>query len=46
MQNENVIKDFSNISNCELTILKDGEHYFHAEEQLNYCKNWLEKIIV
>lgn len=46
MQNENVIKDFSNRFNCELTILKDGEHYFHTEEQLNYYKKWLEEIIV
>lgn len=46
MQNENLIKDFSNRFNCELTILKDGEHYFHTEEQLNYYKKWLEEIIV
>lgn len=46
MQNENVIKDFSNRFNCELTILKDGEHYFHTEEQLNYYKKWLKEIIV
>ena len=45
MQNENIIKDFSNEFNCDLTILKNGEHYFHTEEQLNFYNDWLDKII-
>ena len=45
MQNESVIKDFSNEFNCDLTILKNGEHYFHTEEQLNFYNDWLDKII-
>ena len=45
MQNENIIEDFSNEFNCDLTILKNGEHYFYTEEQLNFYNDWLDKII-
>ena len=45
MQNESVIKDFSNEFNCDLTIFKNGEHYFHTEEQLKFYNDWLDKII-
>lgn len=45
MQDKNVIQKFSNNFNCELTILKSGEHYFHTEKQLNCYKNWLDRII-
>ena len=44
MQEQNIIKDFSNKFNCELSILENGEHYFHTEEQLDYYKKWLDKI--
>ena len=43
MQDENIIKDFSNKFNCQLTILENGEHYFHTEEQLEYYGEWLDK---
>ena len=45
MQNESIIKDFSNEFNCDLTILKNGEHYFYTEEQLKFYNDWLDKII-
>lgn len=45
MQDENIIKNFVNQFNCELAILENGEHYFHTEKQLNYYKNWLDKIV-
>lgn len=45
MQEQNLIQDFSNKFNCKLSVLENGEHYFHTEEQLNYYRNWLGKII-
>ncbi len=45
MQEQNIIKVFSNKFNCELSILENGEHYFHTEEQLKYYKKWLDKAI-
>ena len=45
LQDENIIKDFCNRFNCNLSILENGEHYFHTEEQINYYKNWIDNII-
>ena len=45
LQDENIIKDFCNKFNCELSILENGEHYFHTEEQLEFYKNWIDKVI-
>ena len=41
MQDQSILQEFSNEFNCNLSILENGEHYFHTEEQLNYYKNWL-----
>ena len=45
LQNENIIKDFCNNFNCSLSILENGEHYFHTEEQLKFYENWIDKTI-
>ena len=44
-QDENIIRNFCNKFNCELSILENGEHYFHTEEQLEFYKNWLDEIL-
>lgn len=46
MQDENIIKNFTKKFDCKLSILENGEHYFHTEEQLNYYKKWLSEIII
>lgn len=46
MQNEDIIKSFSDKFNCDLSILENGEHYFHTEKQLKFYKEWLNKVIV
>lgn len=45
MQSEEIMKNFSNGFNCNLSILTNGEHYFHTDEQLEYYKEWLNKLI-
>lgn len=40
------ISSFSNRFNCNLKILKNGEHYFHTEEQLNFFRQWLKEIFI
>ena len=45
MQDESIIKTFSSKHNCELTILENGEHYFHTEEQLEFYMDWLNGVI-
>lgn len=42
MQNENIIKDFAEKFNCNLSILEKGEHYFYTKEQLDYYKKWID----
>ena len=45
MQEKSIIQEFSDKFNCKLSILENGEHYFHTKEQLNYYKKWLDKAI-
>jgi len=44
MQEEKLIKDFCNKFNCKLSVLENGEHFFHTDEQLEFYKNWLDII--
>lgn len=37
------IESFSDRQNVELTILENGEHYFHTDEQLYAFEMWLNK---
>ena len=45
LQEEKIINDFCIKFNCKLSVLENGEHFFHTEEQLEFYKNWLDKII-
>lgn len=45
MQKQSIIQAFSDDFNCELTMLEDGEHFFHTEKQLNDYKKWLSNKI-
>lgn len=45
MQDRTIIERFVKDFKCNLTIMENGEHYFHTEEQLNYYNNWLDKIL-
>ena len=37
--------NFANKTNSSLTIMKNGEHYFHTEEQMNFLDNWFSEFI-
>ena len=45
LQDEKIIKDFCTKFNCELSVLENGEHFIHTEEQLEYYRNWLDEVI-
>lgn len=45
MQDKETITNFCNEFNCKLTLLDDGEHYFHTKQQIQFYNNWLENII-
>lgn len=40
-----VVNSFSQKFGCKLTIQKDGEHYFHTKEQLDYLSSWVNQNI-
>ena len=46
MQEQSIIQDFAVKFNCELSIVENGEHYFHTKEQLDNYKKWIEEKIV
>ena len=41
-----VISKFTESFDCNLTVMEDGEHYFHTKEQLEFLDEWLEKSIL
>jgi len=45
LQDENIIRKFCNMFDCDLSIMESGEHYFHTNEQLEFYKSWLDKLI-
>ena len=39
------VKKFVDIHNSHLTIMKEGEHWFHTKEQLAFLNNWLKSVL-
>ena len=35
------VKAFADSCNAQMTVLEDGEHFFHTDEQLDALKKWL-----
>ena len=38
------ILNFTNKSKANLTIMRDGEHWFHTDEQIEFLDNWIKNI--
>lgn len=38
-----VAVDFVRQFHCELTVMKDGEHWFHTDKQLDFLRIWLNE---
>lgn len=36
------IETFSKRFSCQVTVMKQGEHWFHTESQREYCKEWIQ----
>ena len=39
------IRNFAGKINADLTVMENGEHWFHTEEQMLFPDNWFEKHI-
>ena len=35
--------DFADKTGATITVMKNGEHWFHTEEQMNYLDAWLKE---
>lgn len=40
------ISKFSNRINASLTVMKNGEHWFHTDEQMEFLDNWIKQLIL
>ncbi|APM39574.1 alpha/beta hydrolase [Clostridium kluyveri] len=40
-----IVSQFAKRFNCSLQVMKNGEHYFHTEKELQYFRHWLKKYI-
>ena len=39
------VKDFADRVHADMTVFDEGEHFFHADEQIAFYKDWLTKQI-
>lgn len=39
------VTEFAKSHNCPLTVMKNGEHWFHTEEQLEFLAEWIKNSI-
>ena len=44
MTSYETILNFTFKSRANLTIMKDGEHWFHTDEQMEFLDNWIKNI--
>ena len=45
MTSVETMTNFANKINANLTIMKDGEHWFHTDEQMAFLDNWFKENI-
>lgn len=36
------LNEFAEKNNFEVTVMENGEHWFHTEEQMNFLDNWIK----
>lgn len=39
------VDEFINDHNAHLTIMENGEHWFHTDEQIEFLNNWMKNVI-
>lgn len=43
LQSVDTIRSFAEQIGAEVTVMEDGEHWFHTEEQMEFLDNWLSR---
>ena len=44
MTSVDIMTNFANKINTKLTIMRDGEHWFHTDEQIEFLNNWIKNL--
>ena len=44
MQSIDTIRSFAENINAALTVMEDGEHWFHTDEQMAFLDNWIKSV--
>ncbi|MCD8355415.1 MAG: alpha/beta hydrolase [Clostridia bacterium] len=44
MTERNTVEKFVTSHPCKLTVMQNGEHWFHTEEQLAFLRNWEDEM--
>lgn len=45
MTSVDTMTNFANKINAKLITVKDGEHWFHTDEQMNFLDKWFKENI-
>lgn len=43
MQSIDTIQSFAEQIGADVTVMEDGEHWFHTEEQMEFLDNWISR---
>ena len=43
LQTLDAVRRFADRVGADLTVMKNGEHWFHTEEQMSFLDSWIEK---
>lgn len=43
LTNLSTIQEFANTHNASITIMENGEHWFHTQSQLDFLTNWFKQ---
>ena len=41
LQSIDIITEFAEKINAQVTVMKKGEHWFHTDEQMKFLSNWI-----
>jgi len=39
------VDEFINGHDAHLTVMENGEHWFHTDEQIEFLNNWMKNVI-
>ena len=40
-----IVRNFAQKFDCDLSVMKNGEHWFHTPQQLDYLRSWIKSVV-